>query len=114
MRSEDLDAWSFLDALVNMSKAPEGLAEHHRSPLHIPSQHVMGELKARAADGRQMYRMYYGEPDQRANLAVGLSVAFKRTFKQAFTTSMAQDRDIRTARDRFMRWLRSNRMTSRS
>jgi hypothetical protein len=95
-----------------MSKGPEGLAGHHVSPLRVPSQHLMGELKARAADGRQMYRMYYGEPDQRDNLAVGLCVAIKRTFLRAFATSTSQNRDVRTARDHFMRWLRDNGMTS--
>ena len=78
LRSEDVDAWSFFAELVDMSKSPQGLLiGHHRSPLRVTSRHVLGELKSRASDGRQMYRLYYGEPDQRDNLVVGLTVAFR-------------------------------------
>ncbi|MCV7219851.1 hypothetical protein [Mycolicibacterium elephantis] len=113
LRVDDLDAWSFLSELIDMSKDPGGLLiGHHKSPLRVPSQHVMGELKSRGADGRQMYRMYYGEPDQQDNLAAGVSVTGKRTFSLRFATSRAQDSDIRKARDRFMKWLKARGMTS--
>ncbi|MEZ0357329.1 hypothetical protein [Mycobacterium sp. SA01] len=74
----------------------------------------MGELKARGGDGRSMYRLYYGEPDQQDDLAVGLCVLLKRTFPNSFSTTEAQNADIRSARDLFMGWLKEYGMTSGS
>jgi hypothetical protein len=92
LRASDVDAWAFLQGLVEKSKLDTGLTGHHVSPMAVPSAHLMGELKAR---GRDMYRLYYGEPDQQDNLAVGLSIKIKRTFDSPRATRQAQDRDIR-------------------
>ncbi|WP_029112656.1 hypothetical protein [Mycobacterium sp. URHB0044] len=70
----------------------------------------MGELKATGSTG--MYRLYYGEPDQAADIAVGLCVRLKRTFPRRDSTRQAQDSDIRAARDLFLRWLTDHEMTS--
>nr|VTP03946.1 hypothetical protein BIN_B_05322 [Mycobacterium riyadhense] len=112
LRAEDTDAWAMLNQLVRRSRQPAGLTGHHKSPLRVPSQHVMGELKSRSRNTRLMYRLYYGEPDQLSRLVVGLMVALKRTFALVGATTVAQNRDIRTARDIFMRWLNHKGMTS--
>ncbi|QRY48143.1 hypothetical protein JVX93_15960 [Mycolicibacterium boenickei] len=109
LRADDLDAWAFLVELIRVSKTTQGLTGQHVAPMAVPSAHLMGELKAR---GREMYRLYYGEPDQHDDLVVGLAVKMKRTFSNPRATTQAQDRDIRISRDIFVTWLNTEGMTS--
>jgi hypothetical protein len=67
LRSADMDAWAMLHACASRAAA-KGLPNHHVAPMRANSDR-MGELKATGAD---MYRLYYGEPNQQDDLVVGL------------------------------------------
>jgi hypothetical protein len=111
LRTADLDVWTVFNELIKQSKG-RGLRGFHSYPMRkLRSNHRIGELKA-TGDGGEQYRLYYGEPDEPDDVAVALHVALKRIFPGQRSITWGQDRAIRTARDRFMRWLKVNRSTS--
>ena len=112
LRAADIDAWNLLDELIERSRH-RGLRGHHSYPMRTAAPSRMGELKATAADG-ELLRLYYGEPDHPADVVVGLHVKPKRIYEKGAATRVGQNRQIRVAKARFIKWLHTHGHSSTS